>query len=226
MSLLARSQILLRYRFALKDQAARHFHVRRAWGLVFVPHVLPQARVGSTAMLELIFDDSDQTRMIAGEIGAVTPGGMWVRSPDLALGKELEGMMPVRRHRRLGANLFMELRRGEHRLLVTMRDLSLGGAALGNVQGVAAGETLRAKLLSPVGNVPDDLGYVTVAWVKPGQAGVGFDRSDPKARLVVGRLYSALDEAWAKATNLMHNPGCCREACLDPSPDGIKLLAG
>jgi hypothetical protein len=225
-SLLARSQILLRYRFASKSQAARHFHVRRAWGLVFIPTLIQSARVGSTVMLELIFDDSDQTRMVAGEVGAVMPSGMWLRSPDLALGKELEGMMPPRRHRRLGANLFLELRRGEHRTLCTMRDLSLGGAALGNVQGVAMGEMLRARLMSPITGVPADLGYVTVAWVKPGQAGVGFDRSDPKARLTVGRLYAALDEAWAKAMPLMHNPGCCREECLDPSPDGIKLLAG
>jgi hypothetical protein len=225
-SLLARSQILLRYRFASKAQAARHFHVRRAWGLVFVPQVLTQARIGSTVMLELLFDDSEQTRMIAGEIGALTPLGMWIRSPDLALGKDLEGLMPARRHRRLGANLFLELRRGEHRLLVTLRDLSLGGAALGNVQGVAVGESLRAKLMSPIAGVPADLGYVTVAWIKQGQAGVGFDRADPKARLVVGRLYAALDAAWAGATNLTHNPACCREVCLDPSPDGIKLLAG
>jgi hypothetical protein len=225
-SLLARSQILLRYRFAAKSQAARHFHVRRAWGLVFIPHLIPQARVGSTVMLELLFDDSDQTRMVAGEIGALMPSGMWMRSPDLALGRELEGMMPPRRHRRLGANLFLELRRGEHRLLCTMRDLSLGGAALGNVQGLAMGETLVARLMSPITGVPADLGHITVAWIKPGQAGVGFDRADPKARLAVGRLYSALDEAWAKATGLIHNPACCREACLDPSPDGIKLLAG
>ena len=48
-------------------------------------------------MLELIFDDSDQTRMVAGEIAALVPDGMWIRSADLALGKELEGMMPPRR---------------------------------------------------------------------------------------------------------------------------------
>src|SRR3954467_5010995 len=127
-SLLARSQILLRYRFASRVQAARHFHVREAWGLVFFPAVDPRARVGSTAMLELLFDDSEQTRMIAGEVAGVVEAGMWIRSPDLALGRELEGMMPSRKHRRLGANLFLELRRGQHRTLVTMRDLSLGGA--------------------------------------------------------------------------------------------------
>jgi hypothetical protein len=225
-SLLARSQILLRYRFASKAQAARHFHVRRAWGLVFFPFPIAQARVGSTVMLELTFDDSEQARMIAGEIGAIVPGGMWVRSADLALGEELEGLMPARRHRRLGANLFLELRRGGHRILVTLRDLSLGGAALGNVQGLVVNETLQARLLSPVTGVPSDLGAATVTWVKPGKAGVSFDRADPKARLAVGRLYSALDEAWTKATGLEHNPACCRDLCLDPSPDGIKLLAG
>jgi hypothetical protein len=135
-------------------------------------------------------------------------------------------MMPPRRHRRLGANLFLELRRGGHRILVTMRDLSLGGAALGNVQGLAMGETLEARLLSPVTGVPNDLGGATVVWLKTGKAGVRFDRANPKARLAVGRLHAALAEAWAKAIGLEHSAGCCREACLDPSPDGIKLLAG
>jgi hypothetical protein len=194
-SLLARSQILLRYRFAAHTQASRHFHVREAAGLVFFPALDKRAREGSTAMLELIFDDSEQTRMIMGEVGAVTGAGMWLRSPDLALGKELERMMSPRKHRRLGANLFLELRRGGHRTLVTMRDLSLGGAALGNVNGIAAGERLHARLLSPVTGVPAD-------------------------------LYAALDIAWSNAQAAEHNPLCCREACLDPSPAGIQLLAG
>ena len=225
-SLLARSQILLRYRFASRAQASRHFHVREAWGLVFFPGVDARARVGSTAMLELLFDDSEQTRMIAGEIAAVVEAGMWIRSPDLALGKELEGLMPSRKHRRLGANLFVELRRGQHRTLVTMRDLSLGGAALGNVNGLQLNETLQARLLSPVTGVPSDLGGVTIVSLQSGRAGVRFDRTDPTARLAVGRLYAALDEAWTRAQGLVHNPNCCRDTCLDPSPDGIKLLAG
>jgi hypothetical protein len=225
-SMLARSQILLRYRFASLAQASRHYRVRSAWGIVFFPAVDPRARIGSTAMLDVLFDDSEQTHMIGGEIAAVADGGMWLRSSDLALGKELDGLMTPRRHRRLGANLFVELRRGAQRTLVTMRDLSLGGAALGNVHGLAVGETLQARLLSPITGVPADLGNVTVMSSKAGRAGVRFDRADPQARLAVGRLFAALDEAWGGAHAAQHNPLCCRETCLDPSPDGIKLLAG
>jgi hypothetical protein len=225
-SLLARSQILLRYRFAARAQASRHYHVRQTSGLVFFPGLDKRARIGATAMLELIFDDSDQTRMITGEVAALVSNGMWLRSPDLALGRELEGMMSQRKHRRLGANLFLELRRGGKRTLVTLRDLSLGGAALGNVIGLAAGETLSARLLSPVTGVPADLGTMTVMSLEDGKAGVRFDRADAQARLAVGRLYAALDEAWEKAQSLVHDPGCCVEKCLDPSPDGIELLAG
>lgn len=226
MSLLARSQILLRYRFAASAQASRHYHVRETSGLVFFPGIDKRARTGATAMLELIFDDSDQTRMITGEVACIAGNGMWLRSPDLALGRELEGMMTQRKHRRLGANLFLELRRGAHRTLVTLRDLSLGGAALGNVIGLAASETLSARLLSPITGVPADLGSVTVMSIENGRAGVRFDRADPQARLAVGRLYAALDEAWGKAQSVVHDPGCCQEKCLDPSPDGIERLAG
>jgi hypothetical protein len=225
-TLLARSQLLLRYRFAARAHAARHFHVRSTCGLVFFPGSDPKARVGSTAMLELLFDDSEQTRMIAGEVAGLTQGGTWIRSADLALGRELEGSMLSRRHRRLGANLFLELRRGGHRTLVTLRDLSLGGAALGNVNGLSAGETLAARLVSPATGVPADLGNVTVVSVAAGRAGVRFDRADSRARLAVGRLYAALDEAWATAATAMHNPRCCVGTCVDPSPDGIELLAG
>jgi protein phosphatase len=225
-SMLARSQILLRYRFATLEQASHHYRVRSAWGIVFFPAVDPRARVGSTAMLEVLFDDSEQTHMIGGEIAAIADGGMWLRSSDLALGKRLEGLLTRRRHRRLGANLFLELRRGKQRSLVTMRDLSLGGAALGNVHGLAVGDTLQARLLSPVTGVPADLGEITVMSSEAGRAGVRFDRADPQARLAVGRFYAALDEAWSRAHTAQHNPLCCRETCLDPSPDGIKLLAG
>jgi hypothetical protein len=224
--MLARSQILLRYRFAALAQATRHYRVRSAWGIVFFPAVDPRARVGSTAMLEMLFDDSEQTHMLVGEIAAIADGGMWLRSSDLAAGKALEGLMTPRLHRRLGANLFLEVRRGANRALVTMRDLSLGGAALGNVHGLAVGETLQARLLSPITGVPADLGDITVMSSAAGRAGVRFDRADPQARLAVGRLCAALDEAWSRAQTAQHNPLCCRDACLDPSPDGIKLLAG
>jgi hypothetical protein len=220
-SLIGRAQILLRYRFASRAQAAQHFHVRKAWGLIFCPRSDSSARVGGTVMMEMLFDDSDQTRVVAGEVAAIVSEGVWIRSPDLALGKELEGMLPARRHRRLGANLFLELRRGGHRILVTLRDLSLGGA-----QGIALHETLQARLISPLPQVPTELGAVTVTWLAPGRAGLRFDRADPRARLAVGRLYSALEEAWTSAPVVHHNPQCCREACLDPSPDGHRLLAG
>jgi PilZ domain-containing protein len=225
-TLLARSQLLLRYRFTARSHAARHFHVRPECGLVFFPVLDAKAREGSTAMLEMLFDDSEQTRMIAGEVAALTEGGMWIRSADLALGQELEGMMLPRRHRRLGANLFLELRRGGHRTLVTLRDLSLGGAALGNVNALSPGETLEARLVSPVAGVPADLGNITVVSMQPGRAGVRFDRADPRARLAVGRLYAALDEAWAKSKMIAHNPRCGEKTCIDPSTDRIKLLAG
>jgi hypothetical protein len=177
-------------------------------------------------MLEMLFDDSEQTRVVAGEIVAMVDGGCWIRSPDLALGRELEGLMPSRHHRRLGANLFLELRRGGHRILVTLRDLSLGGAQIAGVQGIAMGEMLQARLVSPMAAVPTDLGSVNVIWLAPGRAGLRFDRADSRARLAVGKLYSALEEAWRVAPVQMHNPVCCRESCLDPSPDEIKLLAG
>jgi hypothetical protein len=222
----ARSQTLLRYRFTSRAQAARHFHVRRAWGLVFWPQPDSQAKVGATVMIELLFDDSEQTRVVAGEVAGITGTGLWIRSAELALGRELEGLLPARHHRRLGANLFLELRRGGHRILVTLRDLSLGGAQIGGVQGVAAGEMLQARLMSAMTGVPTELGTVSITWLAPGRAGLRFDRSDPRARLAVGKLYSALEEAWKSAPVLLHNPMCCREACLDPSPDAMELLAG
>jgi hypothetical protein len=194
--------------------------------MVFYPSLDPKARAGGPVMLEMLFDDSDQTRVVAGEIVAIVDGGCWIRSPDLALGSELEGLMPARRHRRLGANLFLELRRGGHRIMVTLRDLSLGGAQIGSVQGIAMGEMLLARLVSPMPGVPTDLGTVNVTWLAPGRAGLRFDRADPRARLAVGKLYGALEEAWRVAAVQMHNPACCRESCLDPSPDQVKLLAG
>ena len=225
-----RQPLLLRYRFDRRTQASAHLHLQKRRALLFFPDPTIRSAAGNPAMVELVFDDSEQTRLFAGEVAAVIPGqGLWVRTADGEIGEECQGELPTRRHRRLGANLFVELRRGERvRLLASLHDLSPGGAQLGGgLEGFDVKDRVELRLLTKVSGVPVELGRAFVSWVENGRAGVQFDRTDEPSRLAVGKLYNALLASWAAAPVARHSPGCCiAYGCLDPAIEGVRLLAG
>jgi hypothetical protein len=205
-------QLLLRYRFDTRAQAATHlYHHQSGRLLLFYPDPVLRPAVGTPAAVDLTFDDSDQSRVLTGDVVSVGQTGFYLRSAAIDLAREIREGLQERHHRRLGSNLFVEVQRGLlTKLFASMLDVSLGGAQLGGIMGLTPNERVRLRMVSSLGRVPDQLGMATVAWSRSGTVGLKFDRSDSQTRLAVGALNETLLEGWARAASLRHSPGCCK----------------
>lgn len=222
-------QLLLRYRFDSRAQAADHLHEQDYRLLVFYPNPTLKPALGTSAALDLTFDDTDQSRVLTGEVVSVSPGGFYVRSARGGLAREIREGLVQRSHRRLGANLTVEVQRGSavERAPASLTDVSLGGAQLSGIEGLQNRERVRLRLLTALDRVPAQLGFSTVIWNGTGSTGLKFDRADPATRAAVAALNGKLLEDWSRAASLKHSSHCCKDGVpIDPPLPEPRLLAG
>lgn len=215
---------LLRQRFDSVDQLRAHLHLSD--GRVLLLHRDPALQLagGSQVLLEISFAASEQSRVVRANVLARTDGqGSWLVVADgRSLREVREGRLAERRGCRLGADLPLRIRRsGGDEYLVTLIDLSVGGARIGGglPGALAPDSTLEVHLACPGLGQPAGLGSAAVKWVDGGEAGLLFDRSRADCRVAVNRLFQSIQQEWQKVRHLHHPPGCCvRGAILDPPP--------
>ena len=66
---------------------------------------------------------------------------------------------------------------------------------------------------APAG-LPSAVGPAIVVWANRQGAGLYFDREDAACRASVGSLYAAIQQAWQRAPESVHQPGCCEAGPL------------
>lgn len=219
---------LLRHRFASQEQFRAHLVAMEGSTLLFFRDPNPALAIGAEALLEIAFDNSEDTRVVRASAFARTEGqGIWLAMPSARLAREIrEGDLVARRGRRLGADRSLRLRREsgtEH--LVMLADLSLGGARLsgGLPAGLAKQDKIELQLSSPQSGEPVDSMSARVVWCEEGEAGIEIDRSKPSVRAAVTMLFRSLEARWLTAREVRHLDLCCRDGkLLDPPAPRLR----
>ena len=217
----------LRYHFASRARAASHLHVVDSELLLFCRHANASFMVGTKAVVELLFEDTAQTRLLAGEIASTSStGGVWIRTDALDLTEPCFHLLPARLDRRLGANLPVEVRSESSGRVALLLDFSPSGAQLRET-GWAQGTRVSLRLVAPPAQLPEQLGHATIVWNRSGLTGVSFDRSEQATCAAVDTLYAYLRQAWARAPLLLHPLLCCNGGiCLDPPSPKLAPALG
>lgn len=221
--------VLLRHRFASVEQFRKHLTSMEAHALLFFRNAVASLPVGAEALLELAFDNSEDTWVVRANVLARAEGqGLWLAMPAARFAREgREGAIVQRKGRRLGADRVVRLRRAsgtEH--LVMLADLSLAGGRLsgGLPAGLARQDEVEIKLASPEPGEPLETISARVAWCDEGEAGIEIDRSKPAARAAVTKLFQLLEARWRTALEVRHLDACCREGkFFDPPAPRLRV---
>jgi len=214
---------LLRYRFDSVSQARAHLHIAEKRTLFFYRDGGIERRPGEPALIELAFRDSEQTRLLLGStLETMLAEGTWLEFPHQGMvSSEVEsGLLSRRQHRRLGADLPVELVVDGATFAARLHDLSLVGARLRG-EGLAlrpGGHVTLRPLPAPLAAQPEDIGPAVVVWSNKNGAGLYFDREDAGCRAAVGTLHLALQRAWKSAFEAAHPAACCRGGALLEPP--------
>ena len=220
---------LLRLRFASLDQLRAHLHIEDNATLLFFRDAALKLAAGATALIELVFDTSEETRVVRTTVLArAESAGLWLAMPSARFARDVKerGLLP-RRGRRVGADRFVRLGRedgSEH--LVTLVDVSLAGARIGG--GVPAsltrGERIEVRLASTeIGEAPE-IGRARVVWSEGGEAGLEFDRREAACRAALAKLFQVTEARWRYAREARHPETCCRGgALLEPPVPRVRV---
>ncbi len=202
-----RRELLLRHRFETLAQVREHLHVHDGRSLFYFRETALKAEGGDRALLEIT--TPEQQMLLRGVVVSRDISGFWLDLPDGRLARRLvEGGLAQRRQRRVPMDLLVELKSRTSRV-GRLLDVSMGGARLGGVQGVVAGQEVELRLLSPLPDVPSALGRAEVLRSGAGEAALRFVRSDGPTRVAATKLLDAAQKAWARSIELPHAPGCC-----------------
>jgi hypothetical protein len=222
----SRNATLLKYRFGDLPQMTNHLHVVEARTLLFYRDGRTRFGGGQRVVVELSLSNSEQAVTLRGSVVALTDAygtdGVWIEFPDSRLAKRLSSggaaAITLRRQRRVGCDLMVELRYETMPLLGRMVDVSLAGARIVGPSGLARNADVELRIMGAQPPLPAQLGRVQVARSESGgDVGVRFLRTDPTARVAAGKLLQAVQEAWAKAPELIHSALCCKGGHnLDP----------
>ena len=217
----------LRYRFRNLQQARAHVHQSDGRALIFVGdeklRFLPDAPV----CIAFTFEEGEVTRMLHGNVvDAVDGAGTWLALDDTRSLRELTPTEAVRRSIRLGCDAPLEARSERQISSGRLLDLSAGGARLAGFSGFSVGDHVELRLPSADGLTFHDLSYAHVIWLKDGEMGVQFDRTDTIGRQAVARLIAETADLWEQAWEGLHAPSCCAEdGVLEPAPPRLSQRA-
>jgi hypothetical protein len=227
---------LLRLRFASLQQLRAHLHVEDNATLLFFRDPRLDLPPGTVALVEIVFDTSEETRVVRTTTLARAEGlGLWLAMPNARFAREVkERGLVARRGRRVGSDRYLRLKRPSgSEFMVTLLDVSLGGARIGGglPSQLSPGDHVDLRLASPDLGEPAEVGRACVAWVEAGEAGLAFDRSDSACRSAVAKLFQASEARWRTAREVRHPDSCCRGVALMEPPvprvriDGKRAVA-
>jgi len=214
---------LLRLRFPSLVQLRAHLHVEDNATLLFFRDPALNLVPGNTALIEMVFDTSEETRVVRTTVlTRAEAAGLWLAMPNARFARQVkERGLLSRRGRRLGADRFIRLRlEGGSEYMVNLVDVSLAGARIGGgvPASMAAGERIDVRLASAEpGEIPE-VGRARAVWVEGGEAGLEFDRTQPACRSAMAKLFQGTEARWRSAREVRHPETCCRGGVLLEPP--------
>lgn len=220
---------LLRQRFASMAQFRAHLVNTEGTVLLFFRDADLPVPIGAEALVEVAFDDSEDTRVVRALAFSRAEGqGIWLAMPAARFAREVrEGQLKERKGRRLGTDRVARLKRpsgGE--FLVMLADVSLGGARItgGLPKSLATDDTVELLLSAPQTGEPHDPIAGRVVWRDDVDAGIEVDRTRPTSRAAITKLFQSLEQRWRAAREVRHLDLCCRDGkLLDPSPPRVGI---
>jgi hypothetical protein len=214
---------LLRLRFPSLSQLRAHLHIEDNAALLFFRDTSLDLPAGTPALVEIVFDTTEDTRVVRTTVLARAEGlGLWLAMPNARFAREVkERGLVARKGRRVGTDRYLRLKRQSgSEYMVLLLDMSLCGARIGGglPAHLSPGDQVGLRLASPEPGDPADVGRAQVAWVEAGEAGVAFERSDPASRSAVAKLFQTVESRWRSAREVRHPDSCCRGGPLMEPP--------
>src|SRR5438128_4477749 len=160
---------LLRLRFPSLVQLRAHLHVEDNATLLFFRDPALDLVAGSTALFEMVFDTSEETRVVCTTVLArAEAAGLWLAMPNARFAREVkERGLLSRRGRRFGADRFVRVRlEGGSEHMVNLVDVSLAGARIGGgvPASMAAGDRIDVRLASTERRQIPQVGRALLLW--------------------------------------------------------------
>jgi hypothetical protein len=220
---------LLRLRFRSLDQLRAHLHVEDNATLLFFRDPALDLPGGTPALVEIVFDATEETRVVRTTALARAEGlGLWLAMPNARFAREVKerGLVP-RKGRRIGTDRCLKLKRQDGaEYMVLMLDMSLAGMRIGG--GLPAllrpGETVTLRLASPEAGEPEQIGRARVAWMEAGEAGLALERSEEASRAGVAKLFQGAEARWRPAREVRHPDACCAGgSSMDPPVPRVRV---
>ena len=218
-------RMMIRYRFDTVDQLSRHLRVVDHAVLLFVRGSNHPAR-GTKVLLEIQVKANSGRTVVRSEVVARADGavpGTWLQLSESRLVQRLrERDALVGRHdpRRCVEQPVLLTAPGGTAQLGQMLDVSSGGLRVKG-GGLRVGEEVQVQLMG-ARRSGSALGGARVERVDRSGAGLKFAQKTPDLKAYL----HGLDEAWSKAQQIEHLPGCCAGgSLLDPVPPRIARRA-
>jgi len=212
----------LKYRFGDIRQMHNHLHIVEGRTLFFFRDSKTHLGGGARVVVEFSMSNSEQVSTLRGNVLAridssegAGQAGMWIEFPDARLARRIDqgaAALAGRKQRRLGCDFLVEVRVSGMPYLARIIDVGMTGARVVGAVGLRAGAQIEMRLMGAEPPLPSQLGRCEVVRSESsgGDVGVRFVRSDVIARVAAGKLFAAVQEAWAKAPELSHSPLCCQ----------------
>jgi hypothetical protein len=209
---------LLKYRFDDIEQMQNHLHVLEGRTLFFYRDGKAALPGGARVVMEFSFGNSEQVAALRGNVlsrveSESGQAGAWIEFPDARLARKADqgaSAIALRKQKRLGCDLLVEVKQGRVPFLGRMVDVSIGGARIIGAIGLRAGATVEMRLMAPERNFPGPLGQSEVTRADASDSAVRFLRTDSTARVASSKLCQAVQQAWTRAPDLSHPALCCK----------------
>ena len=217
-----RTAQLLRQRFGGLGDLQHHLHPVDGRSFFFYRTPILDLPAGARILLEVSFTSIEQQAVIRGQVLGRVAGpisGLWLEFPDTRLLKRAdEGAIALRKQRRVGCDVMVEVRHAQSPRLGRLVDLSLGGARMAGLSGLRINEEVDLRVVSQHREWPSELGRAQVVRSENHEVGTRFLRREAPSRIAITRLFGALQASWTSAPEVSHPPSCCQNGQLIEPP--------
>jgi len=226
----SRAPVLLRYRFRSLGQLSRHLHPGDGHTLFFYPSPRVALAFGDRVFMEIALEDSEQSVLLRGTV--LSPvrepnPGVWLQFAETGLSLSAAGLPPVgRKQRRLSCEAMVEIQQNNTRTIGRMVDVSMTGARIVDAAGgLSPDRAVQLRVINADPSWPGEIGLAQLLRCERGNMAVRFVRGDSKTRVAAMRLFGAVQEQWAHASEASHPLLCCEGGVsLDPTPPKLDAL--